>query len=32
MSHNYECILCIVNEGFSADVMDAARSAGARGI
>ena len=31
MSHNYECILCIVNEGFSADVMDAARSAGARG-
>lgn len=31
MSHRYECILCIVNAGFSDDVMDAAKSAGARG-
>ncbi len=27
----YECILCIVNEGFSDTVMDAAKTAGARG-
>ena len=31
MSHQYECILCIVNAGFSENVMDAAKSAGARG-
>ena len=31
MSQRYECILCIVNSGFSDDVMDAAKSAGARG-
>ncbi len=31
MSHSYECILCIVNAGFSDNVMDAAKSAGARG-
>lgn len=31
MSHRHECILCIVNAGFSDDVMDAAKSAGARG-
>ena len=31
MSHTHECILCIVNAGFSDDVMDAAKSAGARG-
>ena len=32
MSHeNYEMILCVVNAGFSDDVMDAAREAGARG-
>ena len=27
----YECVLCIVNEGFSDTVMDAAKTAGARG-
>ncbi len=27
----YQCILCIVNQGFSEAVMDAARAAGARG-
>ena len=31
MSHTHECILCIVNAGFSEEVMDAAKSAGARG-
>ncbi len=31
MSHQHECILCIVNAGFSDNVMDAAKSAGARG-
>ncbi len=29
--NEYELILCIVNQGFSDDVMDAARSCGARG-
>lgn len=27
----YELVLCIVNAGFSGDVMDAAKAAGARG-
>ena len=31
MSFNHEVILCIVNNGFSEAVMDAARDAGARG-
>ena len=31
MEYPYEVILCIVNEGFSGAVMDAARSAGATG-
>ncbi len=31
MSQRHECILCIVNAGFSDNVMDAAKSAGARG-
>jgi nitrogen regulatory protein PII len=31
MSHQFECILCIVNAGFSENVMDAAKAAGARG-
>jgi len=31
MSQRYECILCIVNAGFTDNVMDAARAAGARG-
>ncbi len=30
-NQTFECILCIVNEGFSDTVMDAAKSAGARG-
>ena len=30
-NENYEMILCVVNAGFSDDVMDAAREAGARG-
>ena len=30
-SENYEMILCVVNAGFSDEVMDAAREAGARG-
>ena len=29
--HNYELIICIVNAGFSQNVMEAARSAGAQG-
>jgi nitrogen regulatory protein PII len=29
--HNYELIVCIVNAGFSQNVMEAARSAGAQG-
>lgn len=31
MSSPFECVLCIVNAGFSDIVMDAAKSAGARG-
>ena len=31
MTDTYECILCIVNAGFSDAVMDAARAVGARG-
>ncbi len=31
MSFNHEVILCIVNNGFSEAVMEAAREAGARG-
>lgn len=31
MENKYEAILCIVNSGFSEDVMEAARTAGARG-
>ncbi len=31
MDNKYEAILCIVNSGFSEDVMEAARTAGARG-
>ena len=31
MSFKHEVILCIVNNGFSEAVMDAAREAGARG-
>lgn len=31
MTYTHECILCIVNSGFSDAVMDAARGAGARG-
>ncbi|MBR5818339.1 MAG: P-II family nitrogen regulator [Clostridia bacterium] len=31
MSSKHEVILCIVNEGYSDDVMDAAKRAGARG-
>ena len=31
MDYKYEVILCIVNEGFSGAVMDAARAAGATG-
>ena len=31
MNENYEMILCVVNAGFSDEVMDAAREAGARG-
>ena len=30
-NESYEMILCVVNAGFSDDVMDAAREAGARG-
>ena len=30
-NENYEMILCVVNAGFSDEVMDAARAAGARG-
>ena len=30
-NEKYEMILCVVNEGFSDEVMDAAREAGARG-
>lgn len=30
-NENYEMILCVINAGFSDDVMDAAREAGARG-
>ncbi len=30
-NERYEMILCVVNAGFSDDVMDAAREAGARG-
>lgn len=29
--HNYELVVCIVNAGFSQNVMEAARSAGAKG-
>ena len=29
--HKYELIVCIINAGFSQNVMEAARSAGARG-
>ena len=31
MEFSHEMIVCIVNNGFSIEVMDAARSAGARG-
>ena len=31
MANEYELILCIVNQGFSMEVMDAARECGARG-
>lgn len=31
MDYKYEVIFCIVNEGFSSAVMDAARAAGATG-
>ena len=31
MEHSHEMIICIVNNGFSDAVMDAARAAGARG-
>ena len=31
MTYNHELICCIVNSGFSDDVMDAAREIGARG-
>ena len=31
MTYNHEVIFCIVNSGFSDDVMDAARELGARG-
>ncbi|MBQ9449580.1 MAG: P-II family nitrogen regulator [Acholeplasmatales bacterium] len=31
MSNEYELILCIVNQGFSEEVMDAAKDCGARG-
>ena len=31
MKNTYECIICIVNAGFSDAVMDAAKEAGARG-
>ena len=31
MEFSHEMIICIVNNGFSIEVMDAARSAGARG-
>ncbi len=31
MEQTHECILCIVNAGFSDTVMDAAREVGARG-
>lgn len=31
MEFSHEMIICIVNNGFSVEVMDAARSAGARG-
>ena len=31
MDFSHEMIVCIVNNGFSVEVMDAARSAGARG-
>ena len=31
MTYNHEVIFCIVNSGFSHDVMDAARELGARG-
>ena len=30
-NENYEMILCVINAGFSDEVMDAARAAGARG-
>ena len=31
MDSNYELIVCIVNDGFSLDVMENARNAGAKG-
>lgn len=31
MDSNFELIICIVNEGFSLDVMEKARAAGAQG-
>ena len=31
MEHTHEMIVCIVNNGFSEAVMDAAKAAGARG-
>jgi len=31
MNNEYELILCIVNQGFSEEVMDAAKDCGARG-
>ena len=31
MNNNYEAVFCIVNDGFSDAVMDAARACGARG-
>ena len=31
MSNKYDCILCIVNSGFSEVAMDAAKACGARG-
>ena len=31
MKHTHECIICIVNTGFSDAVMDAAKEAGAKG-
>lgn len=31
MNNNYECIICIVNHGYTDLVMEAAKSVGARG-